>query len=239
MVEDAFSGVKAGWRWAAVAAVVAAILAAGLFSGVGEAWANPRDIASLKGTVKVSMYKTGKTYITYGYAGNSAIKSAKSSNKKVATVKADNSSLKYGYSQLAVSLKKAGSTKLTFKYKGKKHVVKYKVYKYKNPVKTFKVGTKNYASGFRSTPDCSPARVVYGKVKVKPASGWKLKGISACLEKGGVKAVKNGYKIKKGALSNMWATLVNKKTGLEQSVDLYSLPVCTSVRTSSLMAAGI
>ena len=53
----------------------------------------------------------------------------------------------------------------------------HKVVKYTRPIKSFKVGGKNYASKFKKTPQVNAKSSLSGKVAVKAASGWKVKKI--------------------------------------------------------------
>ena len=53
----------------------------------------------------------------------------------------------------------------------------HRVAKYVRPVKSFKIGSKNYAGKFKSTPQVNAKSALKGKISVKPAAGWTIKKI--------------------------------------------------------------
>ena len=53
----------------------------------------------------------------------------------------------------------------------------HRVAKYVRPVKSFKIGSTNYAAKFKSTPHVNAKSALKGKVSVKPAAGWTIKKI--------------------------------------------------------------
>ena len=134
---------------------------------------------------------------------NKSITKASSSNKKVATVRANH----YGdHYTLGVTIKKTGTTKITYYFGGQKKTVKYTVKKYTNPVKTFKVGSKNYASlfapkalkwGSEYAMGLSTAKSFSGKVNIKAAKGWKINKIWYYKNNKKLTFIKNGKKVSK------------------------------------------
>ena len=79
---------------------------------------------------------------------------------------------------ISVAFKKPGTTKLTYTWKGKKHSVKIKVLKYTNPVKSFKIGGKQFKSAFKKyTTNNVKDTIVKGKIAITPAKNWKVKSI--------------------------------------------------------------
>ena len=214
-------------------AATIATLALCLSVGAGKAWAGaqPGDLAieNLKGTVVVSL-KSKAEYPDGGYRQyqssknpNKAISAAKSSNKKVATVKANKSTYNGStYYWLTVQIKKAGTTKITYKFGGKKYSVKYKVKNYVNPLKKLKIGSKNYASKFNpkalsSGSDLAVASVgsmPKGKVSIKLKSGWKfVKGWY--WKNNTMKYFKNGGKIPSGCQAiYLWVKKGNQRERL-------------------------
>ena len=132
----------------AIAVALAAMLC--LMMGAGTAWAGGgKDIAKFKGKVVTTIVHKGDPEAYGDYKGGKKVTAVKSSNKKVATVKiVDGGS----YNYILITKKKAGTTKITYKLAGKTKTVTFKVYKWKNPVKTLKLGSKNYASKFKKTP---------------------------------------------------------------------------------------
>lgn len=143
---------------------------------------------------------------------NTTIKNLKSSNTKVLTVKIDNPQC------IRIQLKKAGTAKVTYKYQGVKHTVKYIVKNYANPVKTFKFGKKNYASKFKKSDRCEdPIGEKRAKLSVVPAKNWKLKSIWTTTEDLEESKVKNNTKV---TAEYITLKLVNKKTKIVQELYL-------------------
>ena len=129
-----------------------------------------------------------------GVSKTSAITKLKSSKKSVAAV----SKFEYqGTAYVAVAPKKAGTTIVTFnlKYGGKTIKAKTTVVvkKHVNPFKTFKIGSKNYASKFNKTGHVSLARGLKGKLKIKLKAGYMISGMSvySWRDGSGFKEVKN------------------------------------------------
>ena len=123
-----------------------------------------------------------------------------------------------------VTLKKTGTTKISYVHAGKKHTVKYIVKKYVNPIKSLTVGGKNYASCFAASKlkgsatgafqAATNASAFTGKLKVTPKAGWKVTGIYRSTSSGMAK-VKNGSTVKKETFLQI--ELKNKKTGQVES----------------------
>jgi len=112
-----------------IAVALAAMLC--LMMGAGTAWAGGgKDIATFKGKV-VSTYINKGDPEAYGdYKHGKKVAFAKSSNKKVATVKiVDGGS----YNYILITKKKAGTTKITYKLAGKTKAVTFKIVKWENP----------------------------------------------------------------------------------------------------------
>ena len=104
----------------------------------------------------------------------------------------------------------------------------HKIVKYVRPIKTFKVGSKNYAAKFKSTPQVNAKSALSGKLTVKAASGWKVKKIrqvNSAITSGEFvpqKKLKNGAKvnIKKSAQSAIEVICYNTKGKYYSSVVL-------------------
>jgi hypothetical protein len=109
---------------------------------------------------------------------------------------------------LKYKLKKTGSATLTYRLtksggqpSSKTVTERHKIVSYKNPVKTFKVGSKNYASKLKKKPTHNVKGAISGKVRVKAASGWKIVKIRKVKsdflsgELASQKKVKNGGKV--------------------------------------------
>ena len=184
--------------------------------------------------------------------------SLENSGKKPSNVKSSNSSVltaevmttggqTYGSYKvpksypLVVHLKKAGTATLTFKHAGKSHKVKFVVKNYENPVKSLKVGKKNYASLFnvknitmRSRADLYPVNTKSnpkGKVSVKAKKGWKLVSL-----KSGITTLKNGKS--KANLNQLDLEFLNKKTKVVESFHV-QMPYRQMSADSSLKAASV
>ena len=161
---------------AAVAAAMVALLA--LSAGVGTAWADG-DIINVSQVKATSTQKAfyypknadGNGWWLVGNAKGKKFIDFKSSNKSVIAVtyyKGDKTSVQ-------ITFKKAGKANVTFKYNGKKYKMNFVIVKYTNPVKTFKVGSVNYASKFKNMPYCFLDKALAGKsVTVKASAGWKF-----------------------------------------------------------------
>ena len=217
MNDNASTSQVARFAMPVIAAALAAMLC--LMMGAGTAWAGGgKDIATFKGKV-VSTYINKGDLEAYGdYKHGKKVASVKSSNKKVATVKiVDGGS----YNFIHITKKKAGTTKITYKLAGKKKTVTFKVVKWENPVKTLKIGSKNYASGFNKVARVPALNDMGSKtIKVKAANGWKLQTIRAIKGEGSVKTVKSGKKLP-ATTYMLWVTLKNTKTKAVETVTVY------------------
>ena len=94
--------------------------------------------------------------------------------------------------------KKPGKALVSFKYKWKGKTKKYtfiiQIRKYVNPVKTFKVGSENYAAAFKKDFKKYINKKISGKVNVKAKKGWTLTSLSFS-SGGDYKDIKNGTKV--------------------------------------------
>lgn len=88
---------------------------------------------------------------------------------------------------------------------------KYKILQYKNPLKSLKIGGKNYNSAFDSATDFM-LKGVKGKQKisVKVGKGYKLSRIYT-YKKGEQVAIKNGSKINLSKTTAFYIEIKNKK----------------------------
>ena len=120
---------------------------------------------------------------------------------------------------LGLTFKKAGTATVSYKWKGTTHTVKFKVYAYANPLKSFKVGSKQFVSKFKKSAVGYYGPYYGGKVVVSSAKNWTIKKILT-LGEAGTKTIKNKTKIKKGKVDFVIVTLKNKKTQVVQKVSL-------------------
>ena len=111
-------------------------------------------------------------YIDMGNRGKGADRiTATSSKKSVVKVKCYNDP--EDALSVVIEARKPGTSKLVIKIKRNGKVKKYKctvkVIKYKNPIKSFKIGKKNYAKRFKKSPFATIAPVTgKAKVSIKP-----------------------------------------------------------------------
>ncbi|MCD7883370.1 MAG: hypothetical protein LUI87_06665 [Lachnospiraceae bacterium] len=150
-----------------------------------------------------------ETYSSYIYIKNlsssakiSSVKSSNSKFKASSVVNTDYTKMNAIEISVKNPLKKITSgttTKITFKVKqnGKTYTLSCKVtFKLApSPVKTLKIGSKNYASSFKGTCSVNTSLSGKKKVTVTAASGYKIDSIYAFYSDGTQKKVKNGSKI--------------------------------------------
>lgn len=152
---------------------------------------------------------------------------AKSSNSKV--IKVEKGSFFF-------HAKKTGKAKVTYKVKltngkTKKYVSNIKVVKYKNPFKSLKLDSKNYAKKFNKKTGKTEG-ISYStkkksvKISIKAASGCKIKSIKRCQYSSTGKEtwskVKNNTSVKliKGA-AIIQIKMYNKNTKATDKFDIY------------------
>ena len=223
----------------AIAVAIAAVLALSLSLGVGHAWAGwqpggltLKDLCQ-RDTIVVS-HKGKADDGKRSFGSYKAIKSTKSSNPKVASVEVQEYKTETGtYYLMTITAKNPGATTLSFTYKGKKHKLKYRVVAYKNPAKTFKIGSTNFTSKFapKSLKSISGngnvsvsfnKKSLSGKVTLKLAQGWKIKKMwywTKLSDKSyKMNYFKNGNKISKALTVYAWV----EKGNLREILYLYS-----------------
>lgn len=123
-----------------------------------------------------------------------------------------------GPSSFEVKAKAEGTTKVTFRYAGKKYSTKIIVKKWENPCQMFKIGNVDYTSRF----DISDAycwgnrkKDINAKISIKPKKGWKLVKIENYPGKMQKHMIKNNSKMKlsiKESWTEVYAYFKNKKT---------------------------
>ena len=234
-----------------LAIVLAGVIAIAFSLAIGadKAWAGGQPdgaqrLEDLKptSTITTTMKSSDDTYrdLSSLKSWSKKISNAKSSNKKVATVKVLHH--KYGgkhYYNMQIALKGKGKTTLSFKWGAKQYKIKYVVKSYANPVKTFKVGTKNYAAGFAAAKQKYPTPVVVtkaksltGKLNLKLAKGWKLRK-AWYWQNNKLHFIKNGGKVTKAQA--VWVS-VQKGSLREQ---LYVYAGGTTVRKASTSSTAL
>lgn len=128
-----------------------------------------------------------------------------------------------GIAKVTVNVWKNG-TKKTYK-------TTVKTVQYQNPVKTLKIGSKNYGKKFKKADWCSSVKFPAAKKKitVNPASGWKVKsiGVSGFTGDGEFAEVKaknkSNFNFKKySSIRTITVTLKNTNTKAEQKLFLLS-----------------
>ena len=113
-----------------------------------------------------------------------------------------------------------GESKVNYEIGGAKRTVAFKVVKYANPVKSFKVGAKDYAGKFGKARSFRLARkkADLGKLRVVPAKGWKLKRLYSGFSERNSLKVRNGSAL--GGAPVVRAVLKNERTGLVETIEL-------------------
>lgn len=207
-------------RLALPAVVVALATMLCLMVGVDSAYAGGgRDIADFKGNVTEVFWDKGYTFVYSDLKARKKISAVKSSNKKVAT--ASLMKVKGGRTYIKITMKKPGKTKITYKLAGKKKTTTLKLVKWKKPVKSFKIGSTNYASKFNKFSTYLGVSDLGGKtLKIKPARGWKVAKIQYLVGEGKLKKIKNGKKLPSGT-TDVNVTLMNKKTKAVEYLGVY------------------
>ena len=211
----------------AMAALIAGAIAImlGLSLGVSQAWAGAQpgyptleDLCKKTYTISFGCKEPFQQSYSSAKSPTKKITETKSTDTSVATVDVDKfSESGRTYYYLQVMIKKTGTTKISFKLGGKKHTVKYVVKPYKNYLKSFKVGSKNYKAQFDPGKDdyasyivgaSAKAKSISGKVQVKLKSGWKIKKIWYWTQSGNnwkMHYIKNGATAKKAKTLYVWA----------------------------------
>ena len=159
----------------------------------------------------------------YVFPKGTVLSAIKTSNKKVAVATAD-----YGAERtsLQIAFGKAGRATISFtaKYEKqkKKYSIAFSVYRYASPVVSVKLGGREYAARFQTSPcwegpDSAAEREKFYnrklKIKVKPTKGYRLESIRLIAPDGSFRAVKNGKKVKISPDNMLAIALKNKKTG--------------------------
>ena len=176
--------------------VVLVVFLTGIFSAsvvLADPYIPEKKVYYMDGT-------SGVTYIyLHGVTKTSAITNLKTSKKSVAKVFKDVPDGKTA--AVAILPKKAGTTTITFKvkYNGKtiKGKTKFIARKYSSPLKSFKVGSKNFTSKFKKTGHLQVDKALKGKLSIKLKSGYKISQMSIYSWSGGsfVKEPKNNKSV--------------------------------------------
>lgn len=150
----------------------------------------------------------------------SEIKNLKSSDKSVTLEKQD------GYI-VAYYKNKAVKATITCTVKNVKLKTTLTVKKYSNPLKTLKIGSKNYTSKFNKTDEFELKSAVKNqKLSVQLNKGWKITLVSIYNNKSKYYNVDGNKFSKKVSLgkgySSVYITCENEKTGVEESIVLYT-----------------
>ena len=166
----------------------------------------------------------------YGVTSVKAIKNPKSTNSKVAGINVRKATKKKDgdvadYYKIAVEtiIKKAGKTTFSYSYTDKdgiarKDIVHYIIKKYTNPVKSLKIGKKEYRKKYNSIRHFAIAKknIKNKKLNIQLKKGWKIGAINRITSKGVVQ-YKNGAKIpaNKKDLIEIWIQKTNNKNDLQ------------------------
>lgn len=183
---------------------------------VSQAHAKGLTLENAKGTAHI--YPSDYSYNMYWLQSSNPDTyvmptKVKVSNKKVCTAEK-------GEGAIFLYFNKQGKTTLSYKWKGKSHKVTIVFHAWKNPVKSFKVGGKQYAGKFKKQDSVHIGKkTISGKVSIKAAKGWKFKSIEIYRwGKDGLQSAKmknNKTLAKSKKMECIYVTFVNKKTGQE------------------------
>ena len=186
-----------------------------IFAASGPEMAIPKKIKTLYYPKQKSTLYTGNC-VWVANEGDYEINMEKSSIADPSILK-----LKEDYGLYAI-IKKAGTTTITLVAtpKGSKEEQTYKIKvvaeKYVNPLKTFKIGKKNYVKGLNKSEVCiKNTKKISGKLVVKAKKGWKITKIQKTGYNIKPKKIKNGKKVTiTGKIPQaVLVTVKNKKTG--------------------------
>ncbi len=151
------------------------------------------------------------------------IKNVKSSNTSVCRLQ-----VKQGY--LRAFYYKTGTATITCKVKGKKISTKLIVKKYASPVKSFKIGRKEFASKFKATANHEyfhTDKIKKQKLNIVMNKNWVMTGIYTSLNGTSKSNYRLGAKTKysakissSGAYDHIRINCTNKKTGIVETIEL-------------------
>ena len=164
----------------------------------------PKNKAASKQSWSFGSYKT-----------NYKITNLKSSNKKVATV---SKTYKDNFTKLNLTMKKAGTTTISFNVKIGSKTHKYKtkltVTKYTPPLKSLKIGSTNLTSKTNKidTINLGGKKTYKGKLNISLKKGWEIYSINFFNTKGTMSKKKNkgSVTLKKGC--DLFINCRNPKT---------------------------
>lgn len=176
---------------------------------------------------KVVTYKPGdniKEYYTVisivGCSKKSEIKNLKSSNKNI-KVEPQNGYIECKYGD------KAGKTKVTCTVKGVKLSTTLTVKKYTSPLKSFKVGNKDYTAKYKNSDKYYQTKDVKNqKVSIAVKSGWQITGLHIYDGKDTTYSYPRSSRVSrkvtlKGSYAYVSATIKNQKTGVREYIYFY------------------
>ena len=145
---------------------------------------------------------------------NGKITKIKNGNPSIADVRTTS----YNSPWLCVKAKAEGTTKVTFRYAGKKYSTKLIVKKWESPCEEFKIGNVDYADRFdKSDAYCwgNRKKDIKSKISIKPKEGWKLVKIESYPGKLQKQKIKNNSKMKlsiKAGWTEVYAYFKKKQT---------------------------
>lgn len=160
------------------------------------------------------------TYSVYNMPSNGIIRNLTLSNSGIASVTAYKD-------QIIIKANKPGSgtIKFTVKYgsKSKKFSAKLNIYKYSNPVASYKIDGKEMKAEFSMHNTCKYTlnKAKKAKFNVKAKSGWKITSFT-CYTNGKAKRFKKNsanISLKKGC--SVQINFTSKKTGLIENIVIW------------------
>lgn len=161
-------------------------------------------------------------YVQIQNATKGKVTKLKNSNPSVAKVSVAKPFYATDGKYLLIEPKKAGTTKVSFYFAGKKLSTKIMVQKWENSCKVFKIGNKDYAKNFTKSEQFNSSRHkkdITAKIKITPKKDWKLLKIERMTANEPIKKIKNNSKVKlsiKWTGTGIYAYFKNTKTGVRE-----------------------
>ena len=142
---------------------------------------------------------------------NGKVTQLKNSNPEIAIV----SKSEYDKNGIVITPQKAGKTKITFKYAGKKFTSTIIVVEHENPFESIKIGKKNITKYFNVSDHYAmnkQKKALKGKINIKLKKDWKIEYINIYDRQYNTKKVKNKSNVKLEGDSTLVIRVRNKKT---------------------------
>ena len=218
-------------RLVSVITALAMLMSCFMVIGAGAAFANDEEISPLDDYFDFYYFPKGGDYNNdWGFASASEweidLDSVVNENPQVAVMR--KAVYDEGDASYVFDVKGVGKTVMTFKARPV-NAAEYTDYnvtieteKYVCPVKSFKIGKKDYASKFKKIDWADQGKTISGKVNVKAKKGWKLvKIIFYDMSKDKDIKIKNNTKVKIEKGDCVWAEFKKGSTRMRCTVGVW------------------